>query len=112
MKSDPASPSPAANGKPVLPLSELPPGSLREVRLDGRALLLVNRDGEIHALAAQCPHAGGALAQGRLQDGALVCPLHGARFNPADGSVLRGPARAGLECYAVTVEEGWIRVQV
>lgn len=100
------------NARPVLPLEALPPGSLREVRLDGRALLLLNHGGQIHALSALCPHAGGRLAQGRLVDGALVCPLHGARFRPEDGSVLRGPARAGLDCVAVTVEEGWIRVAV
>ena len=46
---------------------------------------MVNRDGQLYALGAVCPHRGGPLGQGSLWQGALECPWHHFRFDPATG---------------------------
>jgi nitrite reductase/ring-hydroxylating ferredoxin subunit len=45
--------------------------------------------GRLVAHAAACPHWGASLAEARIEDGAVVCPWHGYRFDLASG---RGPA--------------------
>ncbi len=55
------------------------------VEVEGRAIALI-RDGEsFHALSGRCPHAGGNLGRGWLEDGEVVCPLHRWRFRLIDG---------------------------
>ncbi len=55
-------------------------------------VLLVRRNGTIHALADRCSHRGGALHEGELRGDCIECPLHGARYRLADGSLARGPS--------------------
>jgi nitrite reductase/ring-hydroxylating ferredoxin subunit len=38
------------------------------------------------ALSDRCPHAGGSLGQGWIDDGEVVCPLHQWRFRLKDGT--------------------------
>ena len=37
--------------------------------------------GEAHALLDRCPHRNAPLSAGRVENGCLVCPYHGWRFN-------------------------------
>ena len=43
----------------------------------GERLLMVQRT---------CPHAGGDLSKGRIEDDCIVCPVHGWRYSLLDGS--------------------------
>ncbi|MBI4260419.1 MAG: aromatic ring-hydroxylating dioxygenase subunit alpha [Actinobacteria bacterium] len=38
-------------------------------------------DADVHAAVDECPHRAGRLSQGWIEDGALVCPYHGWRFD-------------------------------
>ena len=57
-------------------LSSLPPGSVMEVALGDDFFAICNAGGELHALAGICPHAGGPIGQGNLQDNLVICPWH------------------------------------
>jgi nitrite reductase (NADH) small subunit len=57
-------------------LAELPPGSVMEVTLGEESYAICNAGGELHALQGICPHAGGPIGQGNLQDHLVVCPWH------------------------------------
>jgi nitrite reductase/ring-hydroxylating ferredoxin subunit len=70
----------------VAHVGEVSPGQVRRVEAAGRRLALVNRDGELFALDAVCPHRGGPLDEGVLWRGALECPWHRFRFDPATGA--------------------------
>lgn len=70
-------------------------GQPRRVEVDGVRVLLVRQGGRVYALDEVCSHMGGPLAEGRVEDGAIVCPWHGSRFDLEDGSVVEGPATAG-----------------
>lgn len=63
----------------------------RSVEVEGRPVLLVRIAGEVHALDGACPHLGADLADGTVEDGRVVCSLHGATFDLASGSVLAEP---------------------
>lgn len=43
------------------------------------------RDGSLRALDAACPHLGGPLADGLLDDRVVVCPLHGRVYELETG---------------------------
>lgn len=52
----------------------------------GRTSVALFRVGdELHALDDMCPHSGGPLSEGPLEDGCVSCPWHGARFELASG---------------------------
>jgi nitrite reductase/ring-hydroxylating ferredoxin subunit len=52
-------------------------------------LLLCRIAGRLYALDSVCPHEGGRLAEGPLEQGRLaVCPLHLYKFDPRDGRAL------------------------
>jgi nitrite reductase/ring-hydroxylating ferredoxin subunit len=59
----------------------------------------------IHALHAVCAHAGGPLHQGKVVDGCLQCPWHGARYRLTDGRVRRGPALYDQSVYEIRATE-------
>ncbi|NIE63020.1 Rieske 2Fe-2S domain-containing protein [Burkholderia sp. Ax-1719] len=69
----------------ALNIVALPVQSLRRVEIEGPPILLVNRDGDIHALSADCLHAGAPLEQGALCGHRIVYPWHKAAFDIDDG---------------------------
>ena len=54
-----------------------------------------------HVMEARCSHRGGPLHDGKVVDGCLQCPWHGARFDLDTGAVRRGPAAAAQPVYDV-----------
>ena len=66
----------------ALPSRNLKPGRARGITLIGRDLVLYrNEQGEPVAMDAYCPHAGAALAGGKVKQGKIQCPLHGRQFD-------------------------------
>jgi nitrite reductase/ring-hydroxylating ferredoxin subunit len=73
---------------------------------------LEDQDG-VRAYDARCPHARTLLADGPLVDGLIECPMHGALFHAADGTLEPGPVQcAGLTAFPVRVESGHIAVDL
>lgn len=60
----------------VAKVSAVSPGTTQVVEVGNQRLLLVNLDGEIYALATQCPHQDGPLEQGMLWGNTIECPWH------------------------------------
>lgn len=84
-------------------VSDIPQEHPLAVRLDGIDIVLCHAYGAIWACAGVCPHAGGELGDGHMADNEIVCPLHGAKFDPRTGAVVRGPARDPIETYTVVI---------
>lgn len=71
-------------------------------------LVLVRTGAEVQAVHAVCAHAGGPLAEGRVEEGCVVCPWHASRFRISNGHVTRGPALYDQPAYEVRRgEAGW-----
>jgi nitrite reductase/ring-hydroxylating ferredoxin subunit len=83
---------PARLGRPARvdlgPRAELAPPMTFE--LAGRRFRLVEVDGALFAHAAHCPHRLGPLEEANVEDGCLVCPWHGYRFELASGASCDG----------------------
>ena len=97
----------------TLLLSEMLAGEIYPLMLDGHEVILLRQDdGSVSAFEDRCSHADVPLSGGCVEDGAICCPAHGARFDARDGRVLCMPATAGLVRYQVEVrgEEVWIDV--
>ncbi len=70
----------------TLAASELPPGALRSVRVGKDLMLLANDGGQIRAIGAICTHEQEELAEGEIEEGCVVCPMHSARFDLQAGA--------------------------
>jgi nitrite reductase/ring-hydroxylating ferredoxin subunit/uncharacterized membrane protein len=95
----------------VLRDDELPERTPKRVVAEGVAIMLVRMNGVIQALTDTCPHMGGPLSEGKLDDESITCPWHGSRFCLADGDVLRGPTTYPARLFDVRVRENQIEVK-
>ncbi|MHC5115109.1 MAG: non-heme iron oxygenase ferredoxin subunit [Planctomycetota bacterium] len=95
----------------VADLSEVPAGSARCVKLNGRAIALCNVDGTIYATDDTCTHADASLCEGHLDGHDLVCPLHFAAFDVRTGACTAPPAYEDIQTYEVRVEGEAIEVK-
>jgi 3-phenylpropionate/trans-cinnamate dioxygenase ferredoxin component len=77
--------------------------SLTPLLVAGREILVIRHGGRFHAVPDQCTHARYPLHDGSLDDGALVCCHHGARFDLETGRPTL-PAVKPLARYRVDVE--------
>jgi nitrite reductase (NADH) small subunit len=92
--------------------SDLPrQGLVLEVSLDGRPLCVANVDGAICVLDGTCPHEGGPLGEGSLENGRVVCPWHGYAFDVHTGASEDDPD-VKAEVLEARVENGELRVKV
>lgn len=94
----------------VASLSELPPGSVTEVLVNGHPYAICNVDGAVRVLNGVCIHRGGPLGQGQLHDGRVVCPFHLWEFDCATGEYDYDPARR-VDTYRVVVEGNDILIE-
>lgn len=102
-------------GRPALDLGlridEVPVGSLRLVRADGRRLCLVRTSDGIHVLDHACPHEGHGLTQGQLDGDLLTCAWHNWKFRVTDGECVKG--EEDVVTHDVTIDpDGRISVAV
>ena len=70
----------------VLAADELPDGRVTTVAAGHKSVALVHYDGQFSALDNRCPHQGGPLGEGSIENGLLRCPWHGFDDCPLDGS--------------------------
>ena len=97
----------------VAHIDEVPPGEARVVETDYERVLLCNVDGVIYAIADVCTHDDGPLGDGTLENCAIECPRHGARFDVRTGEVVAPPAVVPVRSYAVRVrEDGIVEVEL
>ena len=94
----------------VLGAAELNPGALASIEIDGRAILLANVDGSVHAVADQCGDTPLPLRFGRLEGTLVRCSWHGCRYDVRTGHRVDGEGR--LEVFPVRIEEGGILLAV
>ena len=69
------------------------------------------RAGKVFAVANECPHKGGPLADGMLAGDQVVCPMHTFRFDAATGGCDQ-PGECAVATYPVEVADGFVRVGV
>jgi thiamine pyrophosphate-dependent acetolactate synthase large subunit-like protein/nitrite reductase/ring-hydroxylating ferredoxin subunit len=68
-------------------------------------------EGEYHALENACPHQGGPLGEGSIENGWLRCPWHGWDFHPATGRSPEGFGD-GVATFPVEIREDGVYVGI
>ncbi len=74
----------------ILEPGELPDGRVRTVTVGDRNLAVTRVGDEYGALDNRCPHQGGPLGEGSIEDCWLRCPWHGYEYDPLDGKPPEG----------------------
>ena len=88
--------------------SELPEGRVMTVQAGNHDICLAHFDGNYCALDNKCPHQGGPLGEGSIENGLLRCPWHGWDYHPCTG---KAPGYDdGVQTYQTKVEDGAVFV--
>jgi nitrite reductase/ring-hydroxylating ferredoxin subunit len=74
-----------------IPLAEVPEGGAKLVRIRGEEIAVFKREGKLCAIQNLCPHEGGQLSQGWIENQCVVCPLHGYQFDLKTGACSNAP---------------------
>lgn len=103
----------------VASASEIEVGKTKKVTAGDVAILIVNVDGNFHAVDSLCSHYGGDLSEGRLEGSILTCPIHGAKFDVTTGRVVSPPTEPldrseieNLTSYPLKVEKQDIFIKI
>lgn len=97
--------SPVAANRLLARVEELPAGG-GLVLSDDHVVLTRSSSDAVHGFSAVCTHQGCPVTG--VEDGAIVCPCHGSRFDALSGDVLAGPAPRGLSAIPVVVRDGGV----
>ena len=110
----------------VLDKDELPEGRVKTVTAGHKSIAMTHYNGQYGALDNRCPHQGGPLGEGSIENGYLRCPWHGWEFDILNGrTIFKSKMRVktyevhvetdlaedeidGVETYPVTVEDGLV----
>ena len=95
----------------VASVSDVSPGSVMLVEVDGDRVALVNVNGELYAVADECSHEACSLSEGDVDGRMLVCPCHGSDFDVTTGEPASPPAYEPIATYAVRVDGDDVLVQ-
>jgi nitrite reductase/ring-hydroxylating ferredoxin subunit len=75
--------------------AEVPDGGMRAFKAGDTVVVVARVGGRYCAIDYKCPHMGGNLGRGRFEAGAVVCPVHGSRFDVCTGEVLDWAPKLG-----------------
>ncbi len=95
-----------------------------KVKVNGQSILVAKVGDRTCAIVNKCPHLGLPIASGKLEDGIITCPFHGAKFDMATGKNVKwvssvmgitlpemgqkimsmGKEATDIPCFAVTQE--------
>jgi nitrite reductase/ring-hydroxylating ferredoxin subunit len=85
---------------------EIPEGEGICVDVGNERVAVFNHKGEFYAMSDLCPHAGGPLSDGWVEEGKVTCPWHGWVFK------LECAESDGVERFPCTVEGEDVYVEV
>ena len=89
---------------------ELAEGRVMTVTAENKDYCLAHYEDKFCALDNKCPHQGGPLGEGSIENGLLRCPWHGWDYEPCSGKV---PGYDdGVETFETKVENGGVFIKV
>jgi nitrite reductase/ring-hydroxylating ferredoxin subunit/uncharacterized membrane protein len=101
----------AAEFTAVMPADGLAEDTPTKAAYGATSLVVVRRGDLVYALKETCSHAGGPLAQGKLEGETIVCPWHSSAFALSDGAVHHGPASTRQVAYRARIAGGQVEIQ-
>ncbi|MCP5025437.1 MAG: Rieske 2Fe-2S domain-containing protein [Actinomycetia bacterium] len=95
----------------VAGVDDLAEGRVTTVVVGTRTLALTNVAGRYGCLDNHCPHQGGPLGEGSIENGWLRCPWHGYDYDPTDGQPPEGFSD-GPDCFTTEVGDDGVYVEL
>ena len=89
---------------PVAKTTDLLPGQMKWVAVNGERRVLANVEGTFYAISDVCGHRNAPLSRGKLEGYLIECPLHFAQFDVRTGELVDGPVSTAVAVYQVRVE--------
>lgn len=97
----------------VAKTADIPSGSMKTIRVQGKAIALANVDGQYFAIGDTCTHKGCSLgSEGFLDGTTITCGCHGGQFDVTTGKVLAAPPPTDESSYPVKVEGEDISLEI
>ena len=90
----------------VIGLDELQSGDRRSVFVDDIPALAIRIADQYFVIEDVCSHDGQPLTDGAIQDCAIVCPRHSAKFDLKTGKALCMPATEAIRVVKTEVRDG------
>ena len=95
----------------ALSRDELPDGRVKTVTIGVESICMTHHQGKYAALCNACPHQGGPLGEGSIENGVLRCPWHGWDFDPLTG-LPPGGYDDGVPTFPIDVRDDGIYVGI
>src|SRR6266404_2077697 len=95
----------------VADLKDVPEGTPKAVKVEGRSIALFQHQGSVYATDNQCPHMGYPLTRGRVRNGVLTCDWHGWSYDMKGGGCFTGGCD-DLDTFPVEVRDSAIYIDV
>ena len=95
----------------VADLKDVPEGTPKAVKVEGRSIALFQHQGSVYATDNQCPHMGYPLTRGRVRNGVLTCDWHGWSYDMKGGGCFTGGCD-DLDTFPVEVRDDAIYIDV
>ena len=89
---------------PVAKTTDLLPGQMKWVAVNGERRVLANVEGTFYAISDVCGHRNAPLSRGKLDGYLIECPLHYAQFDVRTGELVNGPVSTAVPIYQVCIE--------
>lgn len=86
-------------------------GEQRTLDIDGTHVIVINLDGQYHALEDLCTHDGSCLSGGAIEGCEIICPHHGAHFDIRTGAALSAPAYEPTAVFPVRIANGEVQTR-
>ena len=99
-----------AEYKTVARVEDLKPGEGKSIDVNKESIALFKIGEEFFAVGNICPHRGGPLGDGYLNNDVVSCPWHGWQFNVKTGEAVSGPAK--IKTYPVKIEVDEVKVLI
>jgi len=95
----------------VVNLNSIPNEGCKIIIYNDFPIAIFRRGKEVYAIDNRCPHRGGSLGNGEINDGTVTCPLHQWKFNIASGICVQNN-KISTDCYLVEVNSETVKINI
>lgn len=75
----------------VAKVSDIKNGTMKNIQLNNRDILIANVNGKFYAMDDRCGHMNALLSMGKLQGKNVICPFHFAEYDVTTGKKVKDP---------------------
>lgn len=100
-----------ADWHPIIAEADFPGDGKYVDKINGWYVMVVKTETGLFAVNDRCTHQASRLSPGKVRRGAVMCPVHGARFELATGKCIGG-AYSDLRTFPLRVQEGMIEIEL